>query len=401
MLAVLCGMVAASCDRMPLTAPSGTGINLVATTNVLGVNGSTDIIAVLIEGALEGGGEDSPGTIIVGGGTPVHNGTLVTFTTTLGRLEPAEAKTQAGRAQVRLIADGRSGTATITAFSGAAVETLEVSIGAAAAERITVTASPQSLPGVGGSTTISGRVEDAVGNGLGGIPVSFSTTRGTLSAPTSMTNDAGVASTVLTTTQEATVTVSAGGGISADLTGTVVVTLKPRTTVSITPPTSAIVGVPATFTITPAFDAVITNLVVNFGDGQSSPPLGAITGATQVVNVFRSPGVRTVTATVTDGEGTTGTASAQVAVAPLALSLAVSPSSVKPGTLITFTATPSAGALIDRYEWNFGDGGGTELAGNPATRAYPNAGVRVVTVTAIPFGNGTPAIAVATVTVTN
>jgi hypothetical protein len=302
---------------------------------------------------------------------------------------------------VRLIADGRSGTATITAFSGAAIETLEVSIGAAAAERITVTASPQSLPGVGGSTTITGRVEDAVGNGLGGIPVSFSTTRGTLSAPTSMTNDAGVASTVLTTTQEATVTVSAGGGISADLTGTVVVTLKPRTTVTISPPTSAVVGVPATFTVTPGTEAAITNLVIDYGDGEVSPPLGAVTGSTQVVHIFRSPGIRTITATVTDGEGTTGTASSQVAVAPLALSLAVSPATVKPGTLVTFTATPSPGALIDRYEWGFGDGDGVELAGNPATRAYPNAGVRVVTVKAIPFGNGTPAIAVASVTVTN
>ncbi|MCC7044682.1 MAG: Ig-like domain-containing protein [Acidobacteria bacterium] len=400
-LAVLlsCAFVAASCDKMPLVAPTGTAITLVATANALPVNGATDIVAVLIEGALQGGTGTDGGTTAAGAGTPVHNGTVVTFTTTLGRLEPAEAKTTAGRATVRLVADGRSGTATVTAFSGGASQTLEVNIGSAAAERIAVTAEPQSLPGTGGTTTISARVEDAQGNGIAGIAVAFSTSRGSLSQPSAISNAAGIATTSLTTTQEATVTASAGGA-TAGLTGTVTVTLKPRTTVSVTAPTAAVVGVPASFVVTVGANAIITNVVVSFSDG-GSQSLGAITGATQVAHVFRNPGVATVTATATDSEGGTGSASAQVAVAPLQVSLSVSPSTVQVGSLASFTATPSAGAVIERYEWNFNDGRGTVVTGPTAFVSYTTAGTRPVSVRAIPLGGGTAAEATVVINVVN
>jgi hypothetical protein len=394
-----CALAAASCDKMPLVAPTGTAITLVATANALPVNGSTDIMAVLVEGSLQGGTGTDGGTTSAGTGTPVHNGTVVTFTTTLGRLEPAEAKTTAGRATVRLVADGRSGTATVTAFSGGATQTLEVNIGAAAAERIAVTAEPQSLPGTGGTTTISARVEDAQGNGIAGIPVTFSTSRGSLSQTSVVSNANGLSTTTLTTTQEATVTASAGGATSG-LTGTVTVTLKPRTTVAISAPASAIVGVPASFVITPGANAVLTDVTVVFSDGRSLS-LGAVTGATQVAHVFRNPGVATITATATDSEGGKGSASAQVAVAPLQVSLAVSPSTVQTGTLVAFTATPSAGAVIERYEWNFNDGRGTVITGQTAFVSYPTAGSRPVSVRAIPLGGGTPAEATAVVNVLN
>lgn len=393
---IICAFVAAACDKMPLVAPTGTAITLVATANALPVSGSTDIVAVLIEGALQGG---TGGGTTAGAGTPVHNGTVVTFTTTLGRIEPAEAKTTAGRATVRLVADGRSGTATVTAFSGGASQTLDVSIGAAAAERIAVTAAPQSLPGTGGTTTISARVEDAQGNGIAGIPVAFSTSRGSLTQASAVSNAGGVATTTLTTTQEATVTASAGGA-TAGLTGTVTVTLKPRTTVSVTAPAAAIVGVPATFVVNIGANAVVTNVTVSFSDG-GSQSLGAITGATQVAHVFTAPGVATVTAVATDSEGGTGTASAQVAVAPLQVSLSVSPSTVQVGSLASLTATPSPGAVIERYEWNFNDGRGTVVTGPTAYISYTTAGSRPVSVRAIPVGGGTPAEASAIINVVN
>src|SRR5690606_29563599 len=113
--------------------------------------------------------------------------------------------------------------------------------------------------------------------------------------------------------QEATVTANTGG-TSFDLAASVTVTLKPRAVASIAPPPSATVGVPAAFTITPGANAVLTDVVVSFGDGHSAS-LGAITAATQVTHVFRAPGVMTVTATATDGQGESGTASTQVAVA--------------------------------------------------------------------------------------
>jgi hypothetical protein len=88
-------------------------------------------------------------------------------------------------------------------------------------------------------------------------------------------------------------------------------------------------------------------------------------------------------------------------VAPLALSLSVSPSSAPANTHLTFTATPSPGAIIERYVWNFGDGSGEVQTGAVAARSYATPGTRVVTVTAYPFGSGTPATAIAQVQITN
>jgi Bacterial Ig-like domain (group 1)/PKD domain len=387
------GATASACQKVPLVAPSGAAMTLVASSNAVAVNGATDITVVLMEGVVGGG-------TTTGGGAPVHDGTLVTFATTLGRLEPSQARTVAGRATVRLIADGRSGTATVTAFSGAATETIELSVGSAAAARITVTASPQALPGTGGVAEIVARVEDLQGNGLSGVPVSFSTTRGILAATSALSNDQGLAATSLTTTQEATVTASAGGA-TASLSGTVLVTLKPRTTVSIASPPSATVGVPAAFTVTPAANAIVTNVVLDFGDG-SSVSLGAITGATTVSHPYRSKGVMTVTARATDSEGGVGTSSTQVSVAPLQVTLSTTPASAtlpQVGTVVTLTATPSSGAIIDRYEWNFGDGVVNTTSSGQTIKIYLAVGQYVALVRAYPIGSGEFAQSLATIDV--
>ena len=73
-------------------------------------------------------GEDG---VTTGGGPPVRDDTIVTFVTTLGRFEPAEAKTTDGKVTVRFVGGGRAGAATITAFSGAAVGELEITVTAA------------------------------------------------------------------------------------------------------------------------------------------------------------------------------------------------------------------------------------------------------------------------------
>ena len=118
----------AGCDSMPLTAPSGSAITLLGAATIP-VDGSTEITAVVIEGGTGQTGNET--TVLPGVGTPVHNGTVVSFRTTLGRIEPSEAKTTDGRAVAVLVADGRNGTATITAFSGPVSKTLEVTIGTA------------------------------------------------------------------------------------------------------------------------------------------------------------------------------------------------------------------------------------------------------------------------------
>src|SRR5580765_1903078 len=90
------------CSKVPLLAPSGSTITLTSAATALPVNGSTDIIAQVIEPA----------------GTPPQRGTLVTFTTNLGSVQPSEAETDtSGRVVVKYIAGSGSGTATITAIS--------------------------------------------------------------------------------------------------------------------------------------------------------------------------------------------------------------------------------------------------------------------------------------------
>jgi len=156
-------ILAGACNKVPLVAPSGTVITVLSTTNSVAANGSTDIVAVLIESGTTSTTTTAT-TAPAGAGNTVHDGTLVTFTTTLGRIEPPEARTTNGRVTVKLIADGRSGIATITAFSGGASNNLlKVNVGSAAAARVTVTANPQTLPAAGGTTTITAGVQSLYG----------------------------------------------------------------------------------------------------------------------------------------------------------------------------------------------------------------------------------------------
>src|SRR6185436_17173464 len=79
-------LLVSACEKVPLLAPAGSTIILTASTNSLPANGTTDIVAQVLEAA----------------GTPPHSGTLVTFTTTLGVVEPSEARTDvSGRAIVK------------------------------------------------------------------------------------------------------------------------------------------------------------------------------------------------------------------------------------------------------------------------------------------------------------
>src|SRR5581483_6017164 len=76
-------LLAVACQKVPLLAPTGSTITLSASATTLPTGGSTQLIAQVIEAA----------------GTPPHEGTHVTFTTSLGSVEPAEAETDiSGRA---------------------------------------------------------------------------------------------------------------------------------------------------------------------------------------------------------------------------------------------------------------------------------------------------------------
>ncbi len=377
-MATLVLIASAACDKVPLTAPAGTVITLVASTNVLPINGSTDLIAVLIENGTTGTG--TGGAATPSAGTPVHNGTLVTFTTSLGRIEPAEARTSNGSVTVKLVADGRSGTATITAFSGSATKALDVKIGAAAAERVAVTASSTTVPAGGGTVSIFARVEDVNGNSLSGVPVSFTTTGGTLSAGSALTSDSGVASVSLSTNTAAEVTASAGGK-----TGSVEITVRTRSKITLTPPSGTVfVGAAASFVITPDAAVAFKDVTIDFGDGESVP-LGAISSPTTVAHFYSEDGVFQVSVIGTDVDGGSAQAAGSVGVIPITFSVTSSKSAevVNVPFLFTVSGIP-AGVPINRYIWDFGDGQGQTTTTPTASHAYQAPGLKTITVTVVP-----------------
>jgi len=332
-------LIETACNRVPLLAPSGSTITLTTATSVLPINGKATIIAQVVENA----------------GTAPQAGTHVTFTTSLGTIEPADASTDtSGRATVTFTSTS-SGTANITAISGSATtgaNPLKILVGTAAVQRVTVNASPASVPALGGSTTVSAAVFDVNGSLMAGVPVSFTTTAGSLSGGIVNTNDAGVASSILTTAQTATVTATVGVGASSTTpttpttpgtttpttpaasgtaSGSVTVNVASAPTIVITPPsTPPSAGLPAIFTIavTPAATngSAIKAVTVDWGDG-SSTELGSVSGNAVVSHVYKDAGTYPVRAAATDAFGnTTSVSSIVTVISPASDTIIITPS---------------------------------------------------------------------------
>jgi Bacterial Ig-like domain (group 1)/PKD domain len=418
LLAALTGLsvtlFSVSCDKVPLLAPTGSVITIFGTATTVPSNGSMEIVATVIEqGSTTAASTPANGaagtpttptsTSSPGAGTPVHNGTVVTFTTTIGRIEPAEARTNNGQVRVTFFANGQSGTATITAFSGGASGKLEnLKVGSAGADHVLLTASPQALACSGGPSTISARVEDVSGVGLPAVPVTFTTTRGAVNPGTVITDSNGTAATTLTTSQEATVTANAAGK-----TATTTVTLSPRTGIAITPPSGQIsAGVPTSFTVAVASTANISSVLLDFGDGRSQN-LGPISGSTTVPHTYADNGTFAVTATASDAAGCKETVSTAVTVLPgQPPSVVVTASDTTPtlGQSVTFTATVSGNtSAIISYFWEFGSGANpTEIrtTSNRQAATFSTLGDRLVRVTVTqasgPQGDGGVGVTVGT-----
>lgn len=376
-LAVAGAFVLAACDQLALLAPSGSTITLSSSHIVLGVSETAEVTATIIEN----------------GGTPVHNGTLVVFTTTLGQLDLTEARTNNGRANVRLSANGASGVARVTASSGGArSEALEITIGAAAADTVSLSATPGSIPVGGGSVVLLATVRGTGGQGLAGIPVTFSATTGSLNPSTAVTDALGEARSTLTTTQESRVQARAGTKVSSEIT----VGIRPATGLTVTPPATApLAGAVTAITVAPiGKDAVVRNVVVNFGDG-SSIALGTITSATTVPHAYQSSGTYSVRATGIDSNDDPVSGSTSVVVlpsAPVNVNLTASPNPATVGALVTFTAvvTPTNTA-VERFDWNFGDNATRSTSGTITSHGYAAAGIYPVTVTVTTTDGTTPA----------
>ena len=323
------------------------------------VNGSAEIVAQVIEPS----------------GTPPQHGTHVTFTTTLGTIQPAEAETDiSGRVLARFVAGTSNGTATITANSGGAstgtTGAIKIAVGTAAVGRVTVNAWPASVPNTGGATTITASVFDINGNALSSAPVSFSTTAGILSMSLAIADAAGVASHDVhdqsaghrdrerrcagachprhRRNRRRRHHHAAGNGTVVRVGQRDNLGRHPRwSSPRHRPPPSA--GLPASFTFAVTVAATngsaVRDVAVNWGDGSRMQSLGAISGNAVVSHVYNKAGTYLVTGTVTDAAGNSNTVSTSVTVIPVprpTILITPSPSPVKAGGTITFTIQVTA-----------------------------------------------------------
>ena len=156
-------------------------------------------------------------------GSPVADGTLVSFSTTLAILDPPSAGTLGGVAVSTLHATGEPGLAIVTAQAGAVSDSVQVTIGEGAPMEIVLTADPEQIVADGvSSSTITALVLDAFGQPITQtIPIAFATALGQVNPPTAWVID-GQAVIYLTGTQNGVATVtaqaaSASGVVSVEL----------------------------------------------------------------------------------------------------------------------------------------------------------------------------------------
>jgi hypothetical protein len=158
---VVVGCLQLTCHQAILTAPVGSTLDVFANPTFISAHTGVSVISALV---------------IEPAGTPVPDGTVVQFFTSLGAIDE-QGRTNDGVARVNLTADGRSGIATITAASGDVIATLDpgVVIGSALPARLLVTAEPSRIT-VSASTHVTANVFDDDGNPAANVPVIFTIT---------------------------------------------------------------------------------------------------------------------------------------------------------------------------------------------------------------------------------
>lgn len=356
-----------SCDKVPLTAPSGSNVTLSVNSTSMPLNGTAQLTAIVIEAA----------------GTAPQNGTVVTFTTTLGSVDPREARTVNGQAVTTFRSGTTSGTARLTAISGDATsEVVELLIGGAAASAVLLRTEPGSAPN---AVDVVATVIDSGGNPVRGVTVSFSATSGIATPGAATTNDAGEARTTVTAFGESTVTARAGGQ-----TATITISSAAVTLALTNPAALPEAGVPTSFTVTPPASGTLREVVIDFGDNTPPLNLGAVTGPRTFNHTFARAGNYTVTARSTSAQGNPSTTTLPLQVfdsVPVPVTVGASPNPVGVGvpTTLTATATVAAPDAVRSYEWTFGDGTTAETTGPTVPKSYSvplrfNVQVRVTTV---------------------
>lgn len=362
----------AACEKVPLTSPTGSTITLTIDKTSVPIGGTAQLTAVVTEAS----------------GTAPQNGTMVTFNAAFGTIAPQEAPTVGGIARATFTGTA-SGTAKVGAFSGPAKATeVELKVGGAAAERITLRSEPSTLPANGGTVTIVANVQDAAGGILPNTPVNFTTDNGSLSSNSVNTDSTGEARVQLTTNRTSKVT-AAVGSKTADFT----ITALPAPAVTVTGcSANPVVGVAVNCTITPTVPpggAPVTNVTVNWGDGTGDQSLGPITGATTASHIYTRSDKYTVTATATDANGQRGTGSAAVNVnrSLPTVTITCPTGNQTVGAPGSFTVTPPPNPTIQTQNItvDFGDGTsrnlGTPTGATSFTKSYGSDGGYTATAT--------------------
>jgi adhesin/invasin len=184
---------------------------------------------------------------------------------------------------------------------------------------VAISASPPSVAAGGGTTTITALITDDRGTPVAGVPVTFSTDRGSLNATTAATDSTGAARVLLTTNQLSRVTartgetpavrVAASGG-SASV--TVGVAAPPKVVVS-SAVAEAVPGTPVPLSITaaPGEGQTIVSILVSYGDGRGDSLPGT---ATSAAHAYAVPGVYTISVVATDSAGASGTAATVIVI---------------------------------------------------------------------------------------
>lgn len=390
-LVALVAALSAGCDKAQLLAPTNSTITLSAPTRVLPLGGSTEITAYVIEQA----------------GTPVQNGTTVRFVTSLGRVDPVDAQTHNGVATTTFFAGDMSGVAEVRGLSGGAGagasspstgtgtgtgtsastagNVVQITIGAAAVDTVTVRANPSTVSANGGTVDVIASVLAAGGRPVSNVPVTFSADHGTLSSSTAVTDANGEATVQLTTNADTQITASAGGKTST-APAKVTAQAGPAVTLTCTSSSSSNcanlnVGDVAVFSASKATGSSnIRSATLSFGDG-TSVSVGNLSGSVTASHQYTVAGTYTVTLAATDVNGEQSTATQVLFVQEAAqVTLALTQATTR---RITAAATVS-GCTPQRYDWNFGNGAVTQTFStttNTAQSDYSNGGSKTVTVT--------------------
>jgi hypothetical protein len=192
---------AVGCDKATPVAPTGTVLTLSANPSKIGLNGRSTITIV-------GRKPD---------GNPLNPGTEVRLTTDRGTIDPVVTVGDGGVATATLRADGRPGTAMVTAATADASVDTSVQIGESDDTRpsLLVSVNPSIIPTEGtAEVTVIARNADG-SPAAAGQQITLTTTLGTLSNARPVTQADGTARAILTAGKQAgTATVTAVLGSS-------------------------------------------------------------------------------------------------------------------------------------------------------------------------------------------